>query len=191
VVSDHSFSKSFMITFKSFMSLDELFELLVQRFWIEPPANLAPEELEDWTKQKQVMIRLRYVNSRIHIIIYSHSSNRVLNTFRTMLTDDDVLEKEDMYILDRMRDFCVQAQVTSSVAAAKQLVVLIDRVVGRSHLPCISLGLPLEIAPRGRSYQDDKHGCSFSSTAYPAKEREEDQVARSRSIGAGEATISH
>ena len=101
-----------MITFKSFMSLDELFDLLVQRFWIEPPPNLTPEELEDWTKQKQVMIRLR-----------------VLNTFRTMITDEDVLEKDDMYILDRIRDFCVKAEVTTSVAAAKQLVVLIDRVV--------------------------------------------------------------
>ena len=46
-----------------------------------------------------------------------------------MITDDDVLEKDDLYILDRMRDFCVEAQNTTSVAAAKQLVVLIDRVV--------------------------------------------------------------
>ena len=49
-----------MITFKSFMDLDELFELLVARFWIEPPPNLTPQEYEDWVKQKQVMIRLRY-----------------------------------------------------------------------------------------------------------------------------------
>ena len=50
-----------MITFKSFMTLDELFDLLVQRFWIQPPESLTPAELEDWTKQKQVMIRLRRV----------------------------------------------------------------------------------------------------------------------------------
>lgn len=50
-----------MITFKSFMRLDELFDLLVARFWIEAPANLTPEEYENWQKQKQVMIRLRYV----------------------------------------------------------------------------------------------------------------------------------
>jgi son of sevenless len=41
------------------MTLDELFDLLVERFWIEPPDNLAPEELEDWTRQKQTSIRLR------------------------------------------------------------------------------------------------------------------------------------
>ncbi|KAJ3558904.1 hypothetical protein NM688_g656 [Phlebia brevispora] len=108
---DPTFSKNFMITFKSFMTLDELFELLVQRFWIQPPETLNSDELEIWTKQKQVMIRLR-----------------VINTFRTMVTDEDVLEKDDMYILDRIKDFASKPEVSNSIAAAKQLVVLIDRV---------------------------------------------------------------
>lgn len=55
--------------------------------------------------------------------------NSVLNTFRTMINDDDILEKEDLYILDRIRDFCLRAEAVTNVAAAKQLVVLIDRVV--------------------------------------------------------------
>ena len=54
---------------------------------------------------------------------------RVINTFRTMATDEDVLEKEDMYILDKIKDFASSVEVSSSIAAAKQLVVLIDRVV--------------------------------------------------------------
>ena len=70
---DHTFSKSFMLTFKSFMSLDELFDLLVKRFWIEPPEGLTPEELEDWTKQKQVMIRLRYVLRFFRLFLRAHS----------------------------------------------------------------------------------------------------------------------
>lgn len=61
IVADPTFNKHFMITFKSFMDLDELFELLVQRYWIQPPDNLNPEEREDWGRQKQNMIRLRYV----------------------------------------------------------------------------------------------------------------------------------
>ena len=56
---DPTFIKNFLMTFKSFMTLDELFELLVQRFWIQAPESLSPQELEEWTKQKQVMIRLR------------------------------------------------------------------------------------------------------------------------------------
>ena len=64
------------------------------------------------------------------------SAVRVINTFRTMITDDDILEKEDMYILDRIREFCLQTEATASVAAAKQLVVLIDRVVCYDSAKC-------------------------------------------------------
>lgn len=140
-----------MITFKSFMELDELFELLVARFWIEPPVNLTHEELDDWTKQKQVKIRLR-----------------VLNTFRTMITDEDVLEKDDMYILDRIHDFCLQAERTASVAAAKQLVVLIERVV------CISRPLVSDHSHRyllatwrRGSHQDYQHDALVPTTVHP------------------------
>lgn len=62
---DTAFTKNFMMTFKSFMTLDELFDLLVQRFWIQPPDTLTPDELEDWKKKKQVMIRLRQVILRV------------------------------------------------------------------------------------------------------------------------------
>jgi hypothetical protein len=45
-----------------------------------------------------------------------------------MVTDDDVLEKEDMYILDRIKAFA-QSQDAVHLPAAKQLVVMIDRTV--------------------------------------------------------------
>ena len=49
-----------MMTFKSFTTVDELFNLLVQRFWIQPPNGLKAKELEDWTKLKQHIIQMRY-----------------------------------------------------------------------------------------------------------------------------------
>lgn len=61
-----------------------------------------------------------------------------------MVNDDDILEKEDMYILDKIREFCVKAESTASVAAAKQLGVLIDRVVCQAAFPCI----PTELTVR-------------------------------------------
>jgi son of sevenless-like protein len=45
-----------------------------------------------------------------------------------MVVDDDVLEKEDMYILDRMKDF-ISAEDVIKYAAAKQLLILIERAV--------------------------------------------------------------
>ena len=52
----------------------------------------------------------------------------VLNTFKSMIVDDDVLEKEDLYILDRMKEF-ISTDGVSNFAAAKQLLILIERTV--------------------------------------------------------------
>ena len=45
-----------------------------------------------------------------------------------MIVDDDVLEKEDLYILDRMKEF-ISTDGVSNFAAAKQLLILIERTV--------------------------------------------------------------
>ena len=45
-----------------------------------------------------------------------------------MVTDDDILEKEDMYILGRMKEFASNEEVVT-YAAAKQLLILIERAV--------------------------------------------------------------
>lgn len=47
------------MTYKSFTTLDELFNLLVQRFWIQPPGDLKTKELEEWARLKQHIIQLR------------------------------------------------------------------------------------------------------------------------------------
>jgi len=45
-----------------------------------------------------------------------------------MVVDDDVLEKEDMYILNRMKAF-ISGEDVIRFAAAKQLLILIERAV--------------------------------------------------------------
>jgi son of sevenless-like protein len=47
------------MTYKSFTSLDELFELLVARFRIQPPDKLETEEKEEWDKLKQHVVQTR------------------------------------------------------------------------------------------------------------------------------------
>ena len=59
MTADPTFIKNFLMTFKSFMTVDELFELLVQRYWISPPPNLKQSELEEWTRLKQQIVRTR------------------------------------------------------------------------------------------------------------------------------------
>lgn len=47
------------MTYKSFTTLEELFELLVKRFDIQPPEGLAVPQLEEWRKLKQHIIQMR------------------------------------------------------------------------------------------------------------------------------------
>jgi hypothetical protein len=49
------------MTYKSFTTLDEFFDLLTARFRIQPPANLTPSEREEWGKLKQHVIQIRSV----------------------------------------------------------------------------------------------------------------------------------
>ncbi|KAG1777155.1 ras GEF [Suillus placidus] len=106
---DPKFSKAFLMTYKTFTTLDELFRLLVERFWIQPPEGLNSPELVEWRKLKQQIIRIR-----------------VINTIKSMVQDDDVLERDDAYILDRMMEFVSRDEVIT-LPAAKQLMVIIKR----------------------------------------------------------------
>lgn len=47
------------MTYKSFTTLDELVDLLIERFRIQPPENLTPQEREQWGKLKQHIIQMR------------------------------------------------------------------------------------------------------------------------------------
>jgi son of sevenless-like protein len=60
---DTAFFQAFVLTFRSFTSGDELMDLLLERYNIQPPPGLNAGEMIDWTKQKQTPIRLRYVFS--------------------------------------------------------------------------------------------------------------------------------
>lgn len=51
------------MTFKSFTTLDELFDVLVERFRIQPPPGLSLAEHEDWVRLKQHIIQMRSVRS--------------------------------------------------------------------------------------------------------------------------------
>jgi hypothetical protein len=53
---------------------------------------------------------------------------RVLNTFKSMIVDNDILEEEDSPIFERMKEFISNEEV-QSFAAAKQLGIHIERAV--------------------------------------------------------------
>ena len=59
---DASFNSTFLLTYRSFTSASELFEMLVRRFSVQPPYGLAKEDYSTWEDRKQKPIRFRVVN---------------------------------------------------------------------------------------------------------------------------------
>jgi son of sevenless-like protein len=59
---DSNFNNTLLLTYRSFTSARELFELLVKRFGIQPPEGLGQEDFERWQDRKQKLIRFRVVN---------------------------------------------------------------------------------------------------------------------------------
>ncbi|KAK7690449.1 hypothetical protein QCA50_005547 [Cerrena zonata] len=124
------------MTYKSFMTLDELFGGLVERFYVKPPEALTTSEMEQWTKLKQRVIRMR-----------------VLNVVKTMLTDDTVLENEDLHILGRMKDFLSEDEVIATTIA-KQLLPTVNSMIKNGKTPVKKvtplISPPSPIVPRSR-----------------------------------------
>jgi len=56
---DNGFNSTFLLTYKSFTTLNELFDGLVKRFYIKAPDGLKAEELQEWSTKKQQVVRFR------------------------------------------------------------------------------------------------------------------------------------
>lgn len=59
---DSPLNNTFLLTYKSFTTAPELFDLLVKRWTIQPPPGLAGLDLQTWVDKKQKPIRFRVVN---------------------------------------------------------------------------------------------------------------------------------
>lgn len=59
---DAPFNNTFLLTYRSFTSASELFEMLVKRFSIQPPRDISGDDYKTWVERKQKLIRFRVVN---------------------------------------------------------------------------------------------------------------------------------
>ena len=62
-LTDATFTKDFLMTFKSFMTVEDLFNMLIERYEIPEPQGLNEEELSEWASKKQHVIKARYARS--------------------------------------------------------------------------------------------------------------------------------
>jgi son of sevenless-like protein len=59
---DSPFNNTFLLTYRSFTTAADLFELLVRRFSIQAPRGISQDDYQTWVTQKQRPIRIRVVN---------------------------------------------------------------------------------------------------------------------------------
>lgn len=59
---DPNFVETFLLTYRSFTTAQELFELLVKRFSIQPPQGISVQDAQQWATKKQSIVRVRVVN---------------------------------------------------------------------------------------------------------------------------------
>lgn len=81
------FANAFLMTFRTFMTSEELFDLLLDRFSMSRPDNLNELEVEDWKKRSLIP-----------------TQRHVLDVFKLWLEDHRLLE-EDPHIAARLPDF--------------------------------------------------------------------------------------
>ncbi|KAL7423553.1 cell division cycle-related protein [Cryptotrichosporon argae] len=107
---EQAFFSAFLLTYRGFTTTEEMVNLLIQRYHIQPPPGLSPEQLQEWQMRKQTPIRLR-----------------VANTLKAWL-DNYYIEAEDRPVLDRVDEFVRTTMVANgSELLSKQLLQLIER----------------------------------------------------------------
>lgn len=115
---DSSFNNTFLLTYRSFTSARELFELLVKRFGIQPPEGLSQQDYEMWRDRKQKLIRFRVVNI-------------LKNWFDNFWMEDSSLEETKQLIRDVYTFARDTVKSTETPGSAPLMAVLDQRLSGK------------------------------------------------------------
>ncbi|KAH8429551.1 putative cell division control protein Cdc25 [Aspergillus melleus] len=136
---DASFNNTFLLTYRSFTSASELFEMLTQRFNIQPPFGLTPDEMQMWIDRKQKPIRFRVVN-----ILKSWFENF------WMEPNDDA----HMQLLERVHAFTRDSIATTKTPGSPQLLTVIEQrlrgqdTTAKRLVPTQAVAAPTPIVPK-------------------------------------------
>jgi len=112
------FNNTFLLTYQSFTTATELFEMLVNRWAIQPPPGLTQAEHDIWIERKQGPIRFRIVN--------------VLKAWFDlywMEGSDDAT----MALIQRVHRFAKDTVSSSGTPGAKQLLTVVDQRLRGEH----------------------------------------------------------
>jgi son of sevenless len=109
---DAVFNGTFLLTYRSFTTASELFELLVRRFSIQPPSGINPQDLTSWEENKQKLVRFR-----------------VVNVLKSWLEHYWMEEHDDASraLLDRIYSFAKDSIATTKTPGAGPLMAVVEQ----------------------------------------------------------------
>lgn len=136
---DSHFNNTFLLTYRSFTTASELFELLVKRFSVQPPRNISADDHKTWVDRKQKPIRIRVVN-----ILKSWLDHYWMET----------VDQANDQLLRRVYSFAKDSIATTSTPGSGPLMTAVDqRLTGHDTnskrlVPTPSQSIPAPIMPK-------------------------------------------
>ena len=109
---DAVFNGTFLLTYRSFTTAEELFELLVRRFSIQPPPGITQQHLTQWEDQKQKLVRFRVVN-----VLKSWLEHYWL----------EANDEESRMLLDRIYSFAKDSIATAKTPGSGPLMAVVEQ----------------------------------------------------------------
>ncbi|UPX15006.1 cell division cycle- protein [Ascochyta rabiei] len=125
---DPAFNNTFLLTYRSFTTASELFEMLVKRWSIQPPHGLAKEDYQTWVDKKQKPIRFRVVN-----ILKSWFDNYWM----------EGNDEEARILIQRVYNFAKDHVATTSTPGAAPLMTSVEQRSRGPDMPTKRLVLTL------------------------------------------------
>ncbi|KAF2272689.1 ras GEF [Westerdykella ornata] len=123
-----AFNNTFLLTYRSFTTASELFEMLVKRWSIQPPYGLAKEDYQTWVDKKQKPIRFRVVN-----ILKSWFDNYWM----------EGNDEEARILIQRVYNFAKDHVATTSTPGAAPLMTSVEQRSRGPDMPTKRLVLTL------------------------------------------------
>jgi son of sevenless-like protein len=136
---DASFNNTFLLTYRSFTTAAELFEMLVERFSIQPPYGMTQDDMQMWIDRKQKPIRFRVVN-----ILKSWFENFWM----------EPNDESNMNLLRQVHAFTKDSIATTKTPGSPQLLSVIDQrlrgqdTAAKRLVPTQSVPAPTPILPK-------------------------------------------
>ena len=136
---DAEFNNTFLLTYRSFSTADELLKLLVKRFSIQPPRGITQDQYQVWVDRKQKPIRIRVVNI-------------LKSWFDSYWMENN--DKSSNNLLQRVYNFAQSSIATTATPGSGPLITIVEQrlrgqdTIARIMVPNPNISTPQPIMPK-------------------------------------------